>query len=1653
MPNNKPFTHLHVHTHYSLLDGLGKIDDILDRVKELGMNSIAITDHGTMYGVPEFYDKATQRGIKPILGCETYLAPNGRKNKRAGIDDTRYHLTLLARDNTGYKNLMKLTTIAHLEGFYYKPRIDMEVLKKHSEGLIGMSGCVQGEIAQLVIGGKYDTAKKKALEYQEIFGKGNYYLEIQHLPNLEKQKIANEGLIKISKETGVPIVATADLHYIYPEDSAIQDILVCIQTGKKLDDNGRLSMTDHKLHLKSPEEMWENFKHIPEAIENTQKIAEKCNVTIKFGETLLPTFDVPKGHTATTYLRKLCDEGIKERYLDRGLEYTEEHEKRLKYELKIISKMGFDAYFLIVADFINWAKNKGIAVGPGRGSAAGSFVSYLTKITDIDPIKYDLLFERFLNPDRISMPDVDVDFSDHRRDEVLAYVRKKYGDDHVAQIITFGTMAAKAAIRDAGRVLDVEYSYCDKLSKMVPDFTKLPDALKTSKELKTEYENNADAKKIIDAALKLEGVARHASVHACGVVITAEPVVEYTPMQYMKGKGKNENAIVTQYAASSKASYVEKIGLLKMDFLGLKNLTIIENAISIIKATTGDVIKVNKIPLDDEVTFKLFQRGDTTGIFQLESAGMKRYLKQLKPTVFEDIIAMVALYRPGPMEWIPDFIAGKHGKKQITYLHPNLKPILGKTYGVAVYQEQVMQMAQAIAGFSGGEADVLRKAMGKKIPEMIAKEKIKFIEGAEKQGIDKKLAEKIFSFIEPFAGYGFNRCLVGDTLIMDAKTGEQRTIESLYDDYKNKKRLPNILTLNEKTSKLETGKITRVYNNGIKEVYKLKTASGREIVATSNHPFYTFSGWQTLKHLKADDLIAVNRKLPIKNKRKFPIKDFQLIVLGYLLAEGNLCHPYSFYFYSTNKLELEDYANNLTKFKNTKATKNTSKSAISIYAGRINLNKESEAVKWITSLGLKGQKATNKKLPSFIFKLNNSQLSLLIGKMFQGDGCINLRRKDPQIFYATSSKILVKQLQHLLLRLNIQTTIHKKNFKYRNIVKTGYTLTVNRHTNIRAFCESVGRYLIGEKKENIEKILKEHPLINGTLKENSARGSKDIIPIEILPLITTSIKKNGYTIKEFAKKYGFAERLFFSDKKKKGYLRETVKLIALKLKDTQLLNIADSDIYWDRIKSIRKNGRRKTYDLTIQNTHNFVANDIIVHNSHAACYALIGYQTAFLKAHYPVQFMAALLNSDKGDTDRIAIEIEEARAMGIKVLPPDINESFNNFAVVKNPTTKKKILKMENGKVLSPEEIERREKELEQQEEVTKNNPPQFNTIRFGLEAIKGVGAHIVDKIIEERKLNGPFKDVIDLVERVQDKDLNKKSLKALAMSGALDGLTDNNRNMVLENVQLLLDYAKSHQKSTANGQSSLFATGDDNTGIEAPKLVLQEVAPASKKQRLSWEKELLGLYISDHPLRNFQDFFQKNATPINSLGRQHLDQRITVGGIITKIQKIYTRQNQLMYFATIEDSLGKMEVLVFPKVLERDFDLWKEENIVLLKGRYSEKDGESKLLCESGAVINEKELKKYENSKTTPLGSSFQQTPDNGNSKPVTKNITIEINSDTLADITGLISQAEKGDSKVYLTVAGSDKKLETSYQIRYSDDFINKVKSVVGSDKVKVI
>lgn len=959
------FVHLHNHSIYSLLDGLTKLDELINYAIEDGAEAVALTDHGTMYGVIEFYQKCKKAGIKPIVGVETYLAPNLLTDKLTKNDAANYHLILLAKNEIGYKNLIKLVSIAHLDGYYYKPRIDWPTLQKHSEGLIASSACLGGEISQLLLSGKNEKAKQRILEYNELFGQGNYYLEIQDHPNLPEQKGINEKLIALSKELNVPLVATNDLHYLRKEDYDAQDVLLCLQTKHKKNDKERMEMHGQDFYYKTDREMREIFKDVPEALENTAKIAEMCNLEIKLGEIQLPIFPVPEGKTESEFLRDWCDRGLEKRYGKSYEQVDAPIRERMDYELSVIDRMGWPAYFLIVADFINWAKDNKVVVGPGRGSAAGSLVCYLVGITNLDPLKYNLLFERFLNPDRISMPDIDTDFSDIRRDDVLRYVENKYGKDHVSQIITFGTMAARAAIRDVGRVMDYPYDFCDKLAKMIPQFSTIDDALANVGELKELYAKDDAAKVIINYAKKLEGVARHSSTHACGVLITRDPLTEYAPIQYASSSDKN---IVSQYSLHP----VEDLGLLKMDFLGLKNLTIIESAIKIIKNTRGIDVDIDNIPLDDKKTYKLFQDGETTGVFQFESSGMKRYLRELKSTEFEDIIAMVALYRPGPMEWIPDYIAGKHGKIK-PYLHPKLEPILNVTYGVAIYQEQVMQMARDLAGFTMAEADVLRKAMGKKIIKLLAEQKEKFIEGCVRNGISSQLADTIFSFIEPFAGYGFNR-------------------------------------------------------------------------------------------------------------------------------------------------------------------------------------------------------------------------------------------------------------------------------------------------------------------------------------------------------------------------------------------------------------------------------------------------------SHAACYAMIGYQTAYLKANWPTEFMAALLTADQQDTDRIAIEIEECKKMGMEVLPPDINESFGTFTVVTSGTA--------TGKQIAETE--------------------KVNTIRFGLRAIKNVGENIVDVLIKERKANGPYVDLSDLLERVTDKDLNKKSLESLVKSGATDNWGE--RGMFLHNMDNILSYSKEINKNLNSGQTSLFASSP--TMELKHKVRLDNAVPVGQQEKLRWEKELLGLYI-----------------------------------------------------------------------------------------------------------------------------------------------------------------------------------------------------------------
>ncbi len=1057
-PSMSKFVHLHLHSHYSLLDGLTKIDDLIGRVKELGMDTVALTDHGVLYGAVEFYKKAKKAGIKPILGIEAYVAPRDRFSKEP--NERYYHLILLAENETGWKNIIRLATKAHLEGYYYKPRLDKDLLKQYHEGIIATSACLGGEIDQALLAGKFEEAVRVAKEYEEIFGKGNYFLEIQnhgHIPECVK---IWEDKIRLSKETGIPLVATQDSHYTRPEDADYHDVLLAVQTGNKIGDGDRLSMKAEDFSITSPETMAERFKDAPEALAATVAIGERCNVELDLKTTYLPDFPKPDGKTASEYLRELTEERLPGRYS--GEKNTPEVRKRLEYELDVIGKTGFADYFLIVQDLIKWAKDHGIAVGPGRGSAAGSIISYVLGITDVNPLDYDLLFERFLNPERIQMPDIDIDFADKRRDEVLAYAREKYGEDRVAQIITFGTMAARAAVRDAGRAMGMSYTFCDQVAKLIPGGpgVKLAEALENVEELAAMYRSDPDAKKLLETAKHLEGVVRHASVHACGTVISKEPLTNYVPLQLAPQDKLN---VITQFEMHS----VEDLGLLKIDFLGLKNLTIIEDTVRLVKDLRGETVEISELPLDDPKTYELLQNGDTTGVFQFESSGMRRYMKDIHPSQLDDLVALVALYRPGPMELIPSFIKRKEGKEKITYLHPKLEPILANTYGIGVYQEQMMRIARDLAGYTLPEADTLRKAIGKKIKSLLDEQEVKLVQGMIKNGIDKRTAKAIWDLFPPFARYGFNK-------------------------------------------------------------------------------------------------------------------------------------------------------------------------------------------------------------------------------------------------------------------------------------------------------------------------------------------------------------------------------------------------------------------------------------------------------SHAVCYALIGYRTAYLKAHYPEEFMASLLNAEVHDIERISFLTNEARQAGIQILGPDINQSFVSFT-------------------------------------------PEGPHIRFGLLAVKNVGEAITREIIEERIRRGPFKSFADFLNRIQHKDLNKKSLESLIKAGAFDSL-GLERNQGLANLEDIVKFTNLVRKGNGNG-NSLF--GDQPAAT--PSLTLKSAPPAAPAEKLTWEKELLGFYLSDHPLNAHLDVIARvKATPISEARKfKDEDAKIIIAGCVSKVRKITTKNGQPMLFATVEDmSPQPLEVVVFNSTLVKTLPVWEVNNVVLVEGRMSSRNDELKMICERAQKI-----------------------------------------------------------------------------------------------------
>ncbi len=1488
------FIHLHTHSHYSLLNALPKIDELIDEAKKYNMPAVALTDAGNLYGAIEFYKTCKKKGIKPILGVDFYVAVRTRKDMQGGIDNRRTRLIMLAKNYDGYKNLIGLVTDSHFEGFYYKPRIDKELIEKYNQNLICIAPSFSSDISQALKARNIEKAKESIEFYKKVYGSENFFLEITRHPEIEGHEGLMQQLIKLAKETNTQIVAGHDVYYLHTEDRTARDTLMLVNTSGDMSDRNN-DNEDEDFSFISPEKAEELFHDIPEALDNTVKIADMCNLEITLGKWYFPDFKVESGLTHDEELKRLAYEGIE----IRGFKPTKDVIDRLEYELKVIKDKGYAQYFLVVYDLLRYAHENGILTNI-RGSVAGSLTTYLTKITNVDPLAYKLPFERFLNPERPSAPDIDMDFADNRRDEVIEYTRRKYGHNKVAQIGTFGTMMARGAVRDVARAMGYPYDTADRISKLIPmgaqGFPMTIDrALSEVAELKEIYDKEEDTKKIIDMAKKIEGCARHISVHAAGVVISPDALIEHVPLQYdTKSKEGEIKKIITQYDMHAVGE--DGVGLLKFDFLGIKNLSILADAVERVKKIEGIDIDIENIPLDDKKTFEMLARGETIGLFQLNGTGMTRFLVELKPTVIHDINAMVALYRPGPLDSIPQYIERKHDSSKIEYLDPRMKDILDMSYGVITYQDDVMMIAIKLGGYSWLEADKLRKAMGKKIPKEMEEQKGKLLAGLEKNGMGKRDANTLWKLIEPFAAYGFNKCLTGDTKIVDSSKGNIITIKELYENNLQAR----ILSISPDLS-LRSNKITSVIENGIKEVFELKTRSGRRIRATSNHPFFTFSGWQNLEKIKPGQRIAIPRTLDkVIGKVYQPIKS---AVLGYLLSEGNLCHPHGIYFYSTQQDEIDDFIKNAKNFKNSKFTIDRSKSAISVYCGQENQNKGNEILNWIKEEGLYYHKAIEKFIPKSVFAYESISLSILLGKMWQGDGCIST--KNEQVYYATSSIRLATDVQHLLLRLGILSTIHDKRFKYRNSYKNGYTIVITGRNNLIKFAKYIGVNLIGNKKIELLGLVKKVE----NLEENPARGTKDIIPAEILTEIRRIMTEKKVTVSEISKKLNISSRLFYFDKKKVGFQRGIIRKIGEVLKSDKLINIANSDIYWDEIISIKKSGKEMTYDLTVPPDHNFIANDIIVHNSHAASYGRVAYQTSYMKANYPAIYMSAVLTADSGDVEKIAEIIGECKRMQIPILPPDINESFSQFTVVKGDK----------------------------------------DTIRFGLVTIKNFGQGIATAIIDERKKNGKFKSLSDFLDRVKDRNLNKKSLEALIKSGAMDSLNID-RGVLIGNIETLLSYNKEKEKQPDN-QDSLFGLMTDHSSI--PSLKLAEVPNATMQEKLAWEKELLGLYISGHPLDRFREIIQKRDMDIKKAKETLKDgAEVTLACIIEEIKPINTKKGDMMAFIKVADFSGSLETVVFPRTLVEFKSAFAPDKCLAIKGKMSERNGQKSMIIERVKVL-----------------------------------------------------------------------------------------------------
>ena len=1538
MSENPEFVHLHVHSQYSMLDGALKVKNLCKLVQKQGMNAVALTDHGNMFGAISFYKAAKDAGVKAILGAELEVVTGSHG----------HHLPLLAASEDGYKNLVALVSRGYVDpdpgGVPGVPCVPFEALEGKTKGLIGMTGCMGGLVAQAILEQGPEAGAKMLARLKDVFEPGSLYVELQD-HGLPEQPILKGILVDLAKRFDLPLVATNDVHYGMREDSQAALYLSCIKNGRSFEEAMNRHHGSDEMYLKTPAEMIERFADFPEAIKNTLAINEKINLKLKLGNPMLPSFGVPEGMDEPTYFRKVAADGLEDRFVELealGKKIDREaYRKRLAMEMDVICSMKFPGYFLIVWDFIRYGKENGVPVGPGRGSGAGSIVAYSMRITDLDPIPYNLLFERFLNPERVSMPDFDVDFCMDKRERVIEYVQKKYGEQSVGQIATFAELKAKSVIKDVARALGIPPFESQIIANLIPNKTPaetytIAESLTIEPKLKARFDTEPKIKELLSQAMKLEGLTRHAGKHAAGIVISEGPLWDHVPV-FKDGKTEG---FITQYYKDD----VEQAGLVKFDFLGLKTLTVVDIAQTLIRArpdqtekTPTDRFDIAKILLDDKPSYQLMASGETKGVFQLESTGMQQLFKDLHPDNFEDIVAAVALYRPGPLGtgMVKDFVDCKHGRKPIAKMHDKVDHLLAPTYGVIVYQEQVMQIAQALAGYSLGGADLLRRAMGKKKPEEMQKQKSTFIDGAKSIGVLEEDADRIFALLEFFAGYGFNKCLHGRTVISDAETGEQTTVEELF-----RNRRPFTVHALGDDGKLRNRSVTDVMSNGRKPVFRLRTAQGKEIVATGNHPFRTFDGWTNLEDLRVDDRIAAPRHTRISAGITWP--EHELIGLAGLIAEGNTCHPSCLYFAGNDAALVEDFARAASKFPNSVArtTKRPERELLEVCVstgvdarftpGQVPWNARAQQpggrppprplsgmFEWARSLGILGKKATEKRVPADVFRLVTTDLEVFLGRLWAGDGFIaNATQFTP--FYATSSPGLATDVQALLLRLGIQSGVHRKAFKYRGTIKRGYTVHLVGDDAAARFWLHIGPHCVG--REGAAERLRQSLVARGP-------SAVDSLPGEVRALIAEELDARGTSWEQMS---ATAESPI-SPPRGRGVYRSKVADVTEALRSKRLADVGASDVFWDRVVSIEPEGVAETYDLTVDVDHNFIADGLIVHNSHSAAYALITYQTAFLKAHYPVELLCGIMTSDRDKVDKVVRTIADARAMGVTVLPPDVNQSDIDFKVVyTHPAGDKKIARTAKTAVSKD------------------RNGPQ---IRFGLGAVRGLGGSALEALLEARKEGGPFHDLFDFASRVDAKRINKGVFEALVQCGAFDttlasqGIT---RADAFASIEIALERSRSASRDRERGQTNLFGLFDaapkktengDAARPAAGGYVISE--PWDRREMLVREQKALGFFVSGHPLERYVKglggLAKLDAVPVNSLASAS-DWAVVkcVGTVEGYRERIFKDGGGKIAFLELEDLTGRVTCKVRGNQIDALAAVLTSGEPVLISGKVS---------------------------------------------------------------------------------------------------------------------